>query len=369
MTDPRNISPRQDGILAVVGPWVSAIEHAIGGAPFLVKGLNLRQRDAKLRKVLEGYSSYIETDYSRFDMTLSHDWLTLVQNRIFTRILFPSGSFTPERDLFDQFLSLATQISAISRSGHSYKIVGTRCSGDTTTSIGNGLINKFNTWLCLRTLPSGSWTSIHEGDDGIIAVDEAVLQHAVDNLDLLNQCGFSVKSVVTNDLQSVSFCGRKFSCGDKLRTYADVSRTLSKFNCTTSQGDPQALLVAKALSYHHTDAFTPVLGPLCRAIISIYGSNVKLSHVLSAAKERYLTQDLLTFNYVEGLSVNESLRPSVHLTSGISICEQLRAEAMFAEWVNMGFVPSKFPKLQFESVIDADDRTIDFGNTYSMFFS
>jgi len=366
MTDPRNISPRSDEILATVGPWISAIEKSLKQAPFLVKGMNLSQRDAMLRRVLPSYSVYVETDYSRFDMTLSEYWLQEVQNRMFSSLL--QEQFHHESRLFLDFLSRSTKIVGRSRSGHSYRIRGTRCSGDAHTSIGNGLVNKFNTWLCLYTLPPGTWTSVHEGDDGIICVSDGFEDTVVTNLDLLNQCGFKVKMVVSRDITKISFCGRKFSDAGGFHTYADISRTLSKFNTTTSHGDLRMLLRAKALSYHYTDAFTPIIGPLCRAIIHITRDiSVNSTALLAASRERYLTHDQVVTTFVPQ-NVNENLRVAVSLTSGISISQQLAMEKMFSQWADIGFIPEEFPRLSQESSIEEPDRSMDLGETTAWFF-
>lgn len=63
--DPRNISPRSDEFLVVMGPHVSALEKFAGECQYLVKGLGLKDRAKKMETIM-GYGSYLEVDFKRF---------------------------------------------------------------------------------------------------------------------------------------------------------------------------------------------------------------------------------------------------------------------------------------------------------------
>jgi hypothetical protein len=358
MTDPRNISPRSDEFLSIIGPYMNALEHRLHNAAFLVKGLNLRQRDRKMR-VFQSFSAFIETDYSRFDMTISQQWIEQVE-QVFFRQCFGLLATLPEHALIINCLLHCLRTKGVSSSGLWYTVEGTRCSGDAHTSIGNGIINKFNTWMCLRSLPTNSWTSVHEGDDGLIGIDEPLVEQAINNLALLGPCGFVVKSNVSNSLENVGFCGRRFSLGHKLRSYADVSRTMDKIGTTLSQGDLRGLLRAKALSYHHTDAYTPVVGAFCRAVLSIIpADSVKTRHVVAASLDRWSTRDVLVFNANTDIKTDQTMRASVALSSSISVPQQIAAEAMFAQWTSWGFIPAEYAKIIIgDSALEAPDRHV-----------
>lgn len=159
LTDPRNISPRSDEFLCVIGPTIAAIEHRLCAAPFLVKGIDCHARDRKLssgHRPLSSFSHFVETDYSRFDLSISLEYLQDVETVFLT---------ANADEQFRNCYFLAFQTTGVNEIGLSYRVTGTRCSGDAHTSIANGLINHFNTWLVFQNLPPNSWVSFHEGDE------------------------------------------------------------------------------------------------------------------------------------------------------------------------------------------------------------
>lgn len=253
----------------------------------LVKGMALADRAVAVDQQLSGYSHYIETDYSRFDRTISRHMLTHVQNRMFGFVFHPDN-----HPLFHQALELANDTSGSSDFGIRYSTSGTRCSGDAHTSIGNGLINAFNTYVVMRAIPRSSWTSVHEGDDGVIAVRDGYIDVALGGLEFLNQMGYSVKAAVFNQLSDVSFCGRHFYRGGE---HADIIRSLNKFHTTTSNCQDMALVYAKAMSYNHSDRNTPLIGALTYALVTVLESKLSFSAkkraVHAIRRERWSTRD------------------------------------------------------------------------------
>lgn len=262
-TDPRNISPRSDDFLCIIGPYISAIEHRLGDLPFLVKGLDITSRDSKMNNTGRGlhhYPVYYETDYSRFDMSISLEYLQDVEN------VFLTSCF--DDPLLDLCFELAMKTKGVSDIGLAYEVLGTRCSGDAHTSIGNGLINRFNTWLAFNNIPSHSWCSFHEGDDGILGVDSEFDDAIKYNLHLFPVLGFQLKVLRFTSFNLTTFCGRwLMSDGNRIESICDLPRTLNKLHTICADGDPPSLLLAKCLSYYHTDRATPLLGVLVTAII------------------------------------------------------------------------------------------------------
>lgn len=322
MTDPRNISPRTDAFLSIIGPYIAAIEHYLHDAPFLVKGLTLKERDEKMSTFLD-YHTFIETDYSRFDMTISYDWIKLVQDQILL-------SFFPNDDKLARVLQLASDTFGISDLGMCYQILGTRCSGDAHTSIANGLINHFNTWAVFNDLP---FHSVHEGDDGLIALPKS---HTLfSNRPQLFDCfGFTIKSDVYYDIDLTSFCGRYLYTkrDGHLGSYCDPLRTLAKFHITLSHGKLEMLLLAKALSYNYTDGDTPIIGPVCAALIKQYGTKALVARAMGHVKTgRYILADL-TIDSQEAqsvCSVTEDRRNAFAIRTGISPATQKYWEEYF----------------------------------------
>lgn len=355
-TDPRNISPRPDAFLALVGPYIAAIERAAHHAPFLVKGKKPAQR-VKGLEWLEEYSHYVEVDYTRFDQTINEHILSALELRVLTAA-FPRS----EHPAFNEAMRLTLMTSGSSDYGVAYKRRGGRCSGDAHTSIGNGLLNCFLTWVCLRQ-HDGMWKSVHEGDDGIIAFRGIEPDVVMDDLNFLSVLGFQAKLKCTTALSEVIFCGRRFIASTKgLRDIADVTRTLKKFHASMSVGDPKCLLLAKAMSYNCTDSDTPVIGALSEAIIGVLkpqvhmGSRKMRRALADTARSRWLFGD-------NSPSVWSDYSPRVadpcpEAYAAVVMYEdldyhQIRCmEAEFRSWVKKGHIPSKVPQLLVDPTVE-----------------
>jgi hypothetical protein len=307
---------------------------------------------------LQEYTHFIETDYTRFDRHISEPFLRDVQDTLLT------APFSQDEhpDLYTA-LAAARRTSGVSDYGIRYNVDGTRCSGDAHTSIGNGLINLFNTWLCLRTIDPHDWTSIHEGDDGIIALRNGTHDQAMLNLTVLNCLGFSVKSELFKNLDDASFCGRHFYT-DYLgvHTHCDALRSLDKFHTTVSNMRPLPLIWAKALSYYHTDGDTPIIGPLCASLINTIGPTLSFSQKKRAAFQmstarvgRWSTQDitLRVVDHVTPLVPSVGARVSVMRRTGIAIHEQIALERAYSEMHKCGGI-IEFPKIPREWILRED---------------
>jgi len=357
MTDPRNISPRSDRFLAVLGPRISAIEHYLHEAEYLVKGLDLEHRDLRMSPLID-FDTYAETDYSRFDMTISSQWLELVQDPILQ-------SAFPDDDWIGMALKLARKTKGVSESGMCYDILGTRCSGDAHTSIGNGLINRFNTWLLFQDVPKDGFRSWHEGDDGILGLT-APYAHLASRVYTMDCLGFAVKAFITRDINTTSFCGRFLSSdGDQLLSYCDPYRSLAKLHITLSQGKLQTLLLAKTLSYAYTDGQTPIIGPIVQSLAELLrhrGANLKKAQRIAMRERWLLTQvsgrvDLT----LTRKPVDERLRVPFSIRTGIPPEEQERIERYYTDAFR-DFVPAKYDSiLPLEDVlVVGEDRLVHY---------
>lgn len=299
--DPRNISPRSDEFLSIMGPMVAAIEQRLGKLPHLVKGLSLQKRDEKMSGLagrgFQNFNNFFETDYSRFDMSVSLDYLEDVENPIFT--------FEVDDDLFNAAFEYALRTKGINDIGLIYDVIGTRCSGDAQTSIGNSEINHFNTWLILQYLPPGTWESLHEGDDGFIGADDAVVDAIKYNLHFMACLGFQIKAAHYRDLNQVTFCGRWMAPTESgIESICDLPRTLNKFHTICSDGDAESLLLAKCMSYYYTDRSTPMLGTLVTAIITFLRPKVTGRRLMRAFT--HLRRDFWFDNKIKGMRLLEA---------------------------------------------------------------
>lgn len=341
-TDPRNISPRKDEFMTVLGPIVASVEKHAHKAPFLVKGLNLKTRDKRMERLLR-FDRFFEIDFARFDMTISVDMLEV--ERTFVLANYPKQLFPEVHRAYD----LMMQTTGISRMDTSYHRQGGRQSGDLTTSIGNGLLNRFSIWACLRNLPQGSWDSFHEGDDGIIGVKAEYADIVREALQFLWVFGLQPKIDCYDYIGLTSFCGRFLAeTTQGLTSYSDPLRTLTKLHTTCSMGPPKELALAKALSYLHTDRETPIIGPWCQAIIDRLRPEVHVSKLKRRINELVRRNELpwlasehirkygIDIHASSSCTVNPELRGVFAMRTGVSIAEQLRFEEDLARWRDRG---------------------------------
>lgn len=348
--DPRNISPRSDTYLSLIGPYISSFEKSIKAHPAFVKGLDVKNRDIKMSSLLN-YNCYIETDYSRFDMSISTPMLIEVQD-----LLLSLPFETDDASGLVRLLQMAHHTKGVNELGVMYKVKGTRCSGDAHTSTGNTLLNHFNTWLALKELPPHTWESFHEGDDGVIACHSSVVDQVCYNLNILPCLGFQVKANLYRTIDMVTFCGRWFySVKGSLKSTCDLTRTLAKLHTTCHLGNPLALLLAKFLSYYHTDAATPIIGPFITCFIRMYVNKLSKSQLVRA--NRTLRRDwwfrennkLCPFDFKnikrDYVEIDAEARAMVALRSGISPGQQIIYENYYKSFEVLGYLPEVIDKL------------------------
>lgn len=329
-----------------MGPYISALEHCYEKADFLVKGLDLKKREDKMQFLID-FDEFVVVDFSRFDQSLNYELLEACET------IFLSLPFA-ENDEFNRVLNLAWNTHGVSEVGTEYHIRGTRCSGDAWTSISNGLINRFVTWLCLHELPEGSWMSVHEGDDGCIAIAPKMWPQVSRRLEFLNSLGLSAKIDHVVGLTDVSFCGRYyFDDGGRISSHCDLKRTLAKFHTCCKDGNPQALLVAKAMSYHFSDGDTPIIGPLCEVIVDLFGH--QLSDRVYQRAVDHLRLDTyarhkINWTYVRRRRLKRGqfsgpMRASIATTTGWNIEMQLAFENYYRSFTTLGYLPAEINKL------------------------
>lgn len=361
-TDPRNISPRSDKYVAVMGPYIAAIEARSKTCPFLIKGLTPAARAIKMHPLV-GFRHFVEIDYTRYDQSINLDILRIFEHKVLR------APFSGDHLDYLTCLRLAQTTKGVSQFGTRYTVEGTRCSGDVHTSIANGLLGRFLLWVCLRKLPPDSWCSFHEGDDGAVGVHPDVLDQVVYNLQFLSCLGFNAKIKVCDNLEEVMFCGRRLIPTSKgITSICDVTRTLRKFNTTTSLGPTDLLLYAKALSYHYTDGDTPLIGALTHSVAQVlsycrtkYSRRQLRNAMMRAHNERWVLRDNpQPILWTKALNTKP---PDVAPESCAAVMEydtmtyrtiqDLSRE--YLSWVDVGFIPNEVTKVALDWCPEPDN--------------
>jgi hypothetical protein len=135
-----------------------------------------------------------------------------------------------------------------------------RLSGESMTSISNGLINAFVMWLAQGEPTLKAFKCFAEGDDGLVP-----FLRGVDYVKTATSLGFSLTLIPHHNYLTANFCGRFLT---ETGSMCDFMRTISKFHLSGNTSiDRKRLLLAKSLSYLATDYNTPVIGALCWAFV------------------------------------------------------------------------------------------------------
>jgi len=135
-----------------------------------------------------------------------------------------------------------------------------RLSGESMTSIANGLINAFNMWVAQGEPPLNLFLGLFEGDDGLVPELPGVNYVATASL-----FGFELTLVPHVNYYTANFCGRYLTHRGSM---CDFMRTISKFHLSSNSSfKREQLLKAKSLSYLATDYHTPVIGAMCWAFV------------------------------------------------------------------------------------------------------
>jgi hypothetical protein len=256
----RCICPMAIQMNAILGPVCFKVEKVLSALPFLVKGMTVEERTVKLSELAERNHLFAETDFSAFDSTVAlvHrevEWLQIkefmnVQERL-AYIILICCSLLEHSDLDPVFDKLAKLC-----------IRSMRYSGESLTSIGNGLVNDY----VGSSIEGGELAeALREGDDGFVGSPKPL-----DLTGHARKLGFNLETFWHADVRDVKFCGRYLSgeSGDYI-SVCDLRRSLQKLHICTgapSVKDPRGLLKAKLQSAWCLDMHTPVLSTIVWAL-------------------------------------------------------------------------------------------------------
>lgn len=315
---------------------------------------------------LAEYSGYVEVDYERYDQTIGADIIKIFEHHVLSTPFDRSNHPT-----FRHALDLTLNTRGVSDLGAAYAREGGRCSGDAHTSIANGLLNAFLTWFCLQKAKHMvEWRSVHEGDDGIIAIRNVSPSDVMGALGMLSLLGFRAKLKFTHDLSEVIFCGRRLvDTAQGMRDQADVIRSLRKYHTSMKEGDPRALLLAKSLSYNYTDRDTPLIGALSYAVCTVLKKETmarsKLRRALIIAKnERWVTSgrgENVWASYLEELRPPDpppEAYAALCMHEGLSYSEVRMLEAEYMGWIDLGYIPETFSQVNLDWVAEMDGNAM-----------
>lgn len=266
MTEPRNIS----NVNTVHKLKYSAytyefMEVILKNQTWYAFGKTPSQLADYLHSLALNHSSFLPTDFSRFDGSLTAA-IREVERAALLRF-FAAMYHQEVLELYDaQF-----DIRGYTQEGIPYDVGTSRLSGSAETAGFNSLDNAFISYCGYRRThqnPMDAWNALgcYGGDDGLNP-DMEVRDYAA----VCNSFGLKFKGEVT--AQSITFLGRTFpNLWESGGSYSDIKRALSKLHWTADRmATPELVAQRKALSLQYSDPITPILSDWSKKILHAYG--------------------------------------------------------------------------------------------------
>nr|UQB76087.1 RNA-dependent RNA polymerase [Flumine nodavirus 18] len=267
--DPRNISTVGANHTLRLSAYTYAFKHDIlYEKKWYAPAKPPREVAARVVDLAREYSAISESDYSRFDGTISLWLRENVERAIYLRWVAVGYA----RDLGDL---LAAEINprAMTSNGLAYEPEASRLSGSPLTTDGNTLINAFVSYAAGRVAgldARKAWDllGIYAGDDGLSPIKPVYLRTAAKDLGLALKCERRTEG-------HMAFLGRIFyeaasghdgSVQDPLRTW----RKLHISFAPKTISDRQAL-ANRAAGYRSLDPNAPVLLEWCAKVYELTG--------------------------------------------------------------------------------------------------
>lgn len=255
--DPRVIQGVGDLANALLGPYIHAFSKYLSSKwrkdkpVTYAAGLNAEGLGEWLDLcICEGYTWYLESDYSRYDVSIPVAGLAAEQSIYKTHGVGKWAQAVLQEQMF---------VRGVSSHGHKYSIKGTRCSGDPNTSCGNSMLNAGVVVTVLKQLGITDYKLIVMGDDMVVALREYVDpdMYAL----AVASYGLSAKAKITDDPDLVEFCSGRFWTTKAGRVWGPkVGRFMAKIGFSVPvQHDPHAWMKGVLVGVRQDVAHVPLL--------------------------------------------------------------------------------------------------------------
>ena len=256
---PRNISTCATEDTIDLGCYVAPLKRHMGTFSWFMP---CRKPDGIAKAVNEycrsrkGCRKVIETDYSKFDGSISPFLRTIEQ----TALLRSYGN--EHQKEISRLLERDHDLNGVTSFRVKYKTKASRLSGSQMTTVGNSLINAFVAYCAYRVAghtPGKSYALIGPkfGDDGIDDIRGDFKTAASD-------LGLKVTMDTRDVMRFVTFCGRIYlSPATSISSIFKPKKALRSL-CVTTGGKDHS---SKVFGYLATDPNTPFISDWCHAII------------------------------------------------------------------------------------------------------
>lgn len=301
--DVRTIQGCTDEFNVIVGPFVRAFQLQIkriwNAAHFCysTSGANANEIGQWFDNFQHNnpYFVYCEDDFSRFDASISRNFLEM-EIQIMTRFGLPQRAET--------VLRAAIETHGYTMRGNFYSVDGTRHSGDPQTSVGNTLINGLVHLYAVFCLVADANTVFQNvkmvavGDDNLIVLPRRLLtdEQIMTIPSTMKRLGLNSVFQIRPNSHFVEYCSARFwpaTVGGRLRISHPVTgrlenlethvlgpkpgRVLQKLGYFIDGQDklPIPLLVGTALGLKDDVAHIPILNKFVEIPLRVYGANYR----------------------------------------------------------------------------------------------
>jgi hypothetical protein len=273
VNDPRNISQVPTTHTLALSSYTYAMKEALlKDADWYAPCKSPDEIAARISEIALLYAVLTETDFSRFDGTIS-EWLRRnVERAVYLRWAVPE-----EKSRLGSLLAAEYRAAGVTKMGVRYNAGYGRLSGSPLTTDGNTLINAFVSYAAARLSGESKERAykklgMYAGDDGVSVVPEEYMCQAAKDL------GLTLKCVNVQRGKALNFLARRFpdpwTC---MGSVQDPARTIKKLHISFAPQDvsDSEALFNRADGYLTLDPNAPITANWCRKVIQILGPEMR----------------------------------------------------------------------------------------------
>lgn len=318
---PRTIVSRSDAYKCFSGPWFALIERYVYTSPFFVKHIPVAGRAAFVERLAEhGLSRFFGSDYSSFELHAHARMQKAIELPMYEYMLREISGFVPEcREFLQTHRKVATCTQVLENKHCAFKLRACRMSGETCTSLGNGITNLILAAFIVHLNGGDIVDGVVEGDDGLF-----VVRGKVPTCSFFRDCGCLVKLEASDQLSDAGFCSMYYVDTPSGRVaMRDFREKAVKFGWSTapaacfSMSARAGLLAAAGFSLAAEAGSCPVLWKIAQRVLMV-------SCGVQPRFERDGYHSFTTNVHVQPPSM--AVRVAYSLRFDISVSEQLQLE-------------------------------------------
>lgn len=268
---PRTIVSRSDAYKCFSGPYFGLIEESTYCSEFFIKHVPVEDRPAFVRRLEDlPHTGLFGSDYSSFELH-AHAKMQRAVELQFYRYMLREGRGLDEVELFlKTHERVATAKQHLDNKHASFVIDACRMSGETCTSLGNGITNLVLAHFVCHRKGTKILGGVVEGDDGLFALagqPPTVADFA--------ECGCKVKLEPVRSVEEAGFCSMYYTASTMGPVMVrDFREKLVKFGWTScragffSEKTRNGLLAAAGFSLAAEMGSCPVLWRVAECVLS-----------------------------------------------------------------------------------------------------